>query len=415
MRWNKISRHVGYALLTLPSALASMLLLPLAVVGLLSVAVGGLGLPLVPRMALALRWWTEAHRRSAAQERDETVTARPAALPTGLRAQWRWLLDDPGLRRDLRWIPRFVGTGLLLGLFGLLCAGGLLGTVAVVAGWPLLPDDERTMLGVPVDHWLAALGLGLAQFALLALLTWGVLPGFARWQARDTLAALEPSAEERLAERVGELTETRADVLDAHGAELRRIERDLHDGTQARLVSIAMRLGVARDELPDDTGALATLLREAQEGTEEAMTELRGVIRSMYPPILADRGLAGALTSMVAGSAVPTELDLTGLRDEGPDRRLPAAVEAAAYFVVTETLTNVAKHSGAGQARVTLARSGPRLTVEVWDDGRGGVDESLGSGVIGIRRRVAALDGTVTVTSPTGGPTVVGAELPCGS
>ncbi|MDT0266844.1 histidine kinase [Streptomyces sp. DSM 44915] len=409
MRGKILGRDARYALVGLPSAIATILVLPVLLVGLLSVVLGGLGLLVLPRLVLGLCRWAELHRRRAARVLGESVEPRRAVLPSGVAAQWRWLAREPAVRRALRWVPRFVGTGLPLGLLGLLCFGGLAGTAVVVPLWPLLPEGEASLLGLPAEGWGSALLLGAVQFALLAALARWVLPPFIRWQARDCLAALAPSAEERLAERVGELTESRAGVVDAHGAELRRIERDLHDGAQARLVAIAMRLGVAREELPDDSGALARLLREAQEGAEEAMVELRQVIRSMYPPILADRGLAGALASVASGAPVPTRLDLAELG------RVPAAVEAAAYFVVTESLTNVAKHSGAERAEVRLARTADRLRVTVEDNGRGGVDEGRGSGVVGIRRRVAALDGTVEVRSPVGGPTVLRVELPCGS
>ncbi|WP_245880356.1 sensor histidine kinase [Streptomyces zhaozhouensis] len=407
MRWTNVGRDARYAWVGLASALAMLPLFPMLLAGFVLVSVG-IGLWLLPWMVIGTLRWADAERGRAAALLGEPSQPRRPAVPEGLVERWRWVATHREVRRVLRWVPRFLGGGLALGLFGVLCVGGMLGTVVTVVGWPLLPDDT-SMLGIRVGNWGLALLLGVVQFALLAALTRWVLPGFVRWQARDTLTALTPSAEERLAERVDELTESRADVLDAHGAELRRIERDLHDGTQARLVAIAMRLGVAREELPEDSGALGRLLAEAQEGAEDAMTELREVIRSMYPPILADRGLEGALAAVAAGSAVETDLDL------GELGRLPAAVEAAAYFVVTEALTNVAKHSGAELARVRLERKENRLVAEVWDGGVGGVDESGGSGVVGIRRRVAALDGTVTVTSPAGGPTVVRAELPCGS
>jgi signal transduction histidine kinase len=234
----------------------------------------------------------------------------------------------------------------------------------------------------------------------------------ARAHARICLAVLSHSTAEQLADRVAVLTRTRADVLDAHGAELRRIERDLHDGTQARLVAIAMRLAVARQVLSDkprDEQLLAELLRDAHVGTEEAMTELRGVIRTVYPPILADRGLAGALTAVTARCGVPTRLNI------GDIERVPAAVEAVVYFAVAEALTNVVKHSRATTAGVRVSRKAERLSVVVTDDGIGGADDRLGTGLAGIRGRVLALDGTVDVDSPAGGPTTITMELPCGS
>ncbi|MFC6897566.1 sensor histidine kinase [Nonomuraea dietziae] len=363
-------------------------------------------------MVASLRLWAEWQRRRAAALLGVTITPRNATLAKGVRAQWRQLLDDRENRRDLRWVLQHIVIGLAAGLGALCCVSFPVGGLVAATSWWLFPVDEpmTVLLGVPVTEWGTALGLGAVQVALGGALAWWAMPSLARWEARVSLAALEPSAEDQLAERVGELTESRAGVLDAHGAELRRIERDLHDGTQARLVAIAMRLGVAREALPDDdSGTLARLLREAHEGTEVAMTELRDVIRTMYPPILADRGLEGALASLAAGSAVPAELDL------GELGRLPAAVEAAAYFIVAETLTNAAKHSGATRATVRMSRHDGRLIVEVTDDGIGGADESRGTGLVGIRRRAAALDGTVLVSSPLGGPTAITVGLPCAS
>lgn len=407
-RFVSVSRACQYLLVGLPSAIATMLVIPLLLVSALA-SVAGIGLVLFPRTVMGLRQWGEWHRRRAAALLDVPLVARRTALPKGLRAQWRQLVDDREARRDIRWVPQQVLTGVPLGLVALLCVGGTLGTLVMLAFWPLLPDGQWQPLGVEAHGFATATGLGAVQCVAAAALTWWVTPPLARLHARVCVAALEPSAEEQLAERVDELTESRAGALDAHGSELRRIERDLHDGTQARLVAIAMRLGVAREELPDQSGPLAKLLQEAHEGAEEAMTELRDVIRTMYPPILADRGLEGALSAVAARSGVPAEVEL------GELGRLPAAVEAAAYFIVTESLTNVAKHSGATAARVRLTRDDGNLVIEITDDGIGGVDETLGSGIVGIRRRAAALDGTVLVSSPTGGPTAITAGLPCGS
>lgn len=216
--------------------------------------------------------------------------------------------------------------------------------------------------------------------------------------------------------RVEELTETRAGAIAAHGAELRRIERDLHDGTQARLVSLSMRIGLAKRAYDRDPEAARRLLDDAQDQAEEALTELRHVVRGIHPPILTDRGLAGAVRALAASSGLDVAVTVDGLEDADSERdgaRAPAAVEAAAYFVVAESLTNSAKHSGAERAEVRLARTGKGLRVTVRDEGRGGVDEAGGSGLLGMQRRVAALDGTLRLTSPLGGPTVIEVELPC--
>jgi signal transduction histidine kinase len=314
----------------------------------------------------------------------------------------------PGWLRDLAWLPAHIAAGGAFGVATVLGVGNLLlGAVATPLWWLFPADDPvRLLLVVPVTGWVTALTVGPLHVLAFGLLTAWLVPPMARAHARLCLAVLSPSA---LSRRVEILTATRAGVLDAHGAELRRIERDLHDGTQARLVAIALRLGVARESLADDPELVARLLREAHEGTEEAMTELRAVIRTMFPPILADRGLAGALTALAAGAGVPTDVEIGELGE------VPAAVEAAAYFVAAEALTNAAKHARATSATVRLARAGGMLTVEVTDDGAGGADETRGTGITGIRRRAAALDGTARISSPADGPTVVIVELPCGS
>ena len=204
--------------------------------------------------------------------------------------------------------------------------------------------------------------------------------------------------------------QTRAEALEAHGAELRRIERDLHDGTQAQLVTAALRLGLADRRFPTDPDGARALMLEARAGMEQALTELRAVIRGIYPPILSDRGLAGAVRALAAGRPMPVAVDIPQ-----PQRRCPAAVEAAAYFVVAEALTNVAKHSGAAHASVSLRHTGPYLEIVVRDDGRGGADPTRGSGLAGIRRRVAALDGATRIDSKDDGTgTTLQVQLPCG-
>ncbi|MEU7857074.1 sensor histidine kinase [Nonomuraea sp. NPDC049141] len=417
----ELLRGTRYLLGGLPSAIATLFAPPLLAMVALSSGIAGLGLFAFPRATVVLRRWAEWHRRRAAAYLGVTVIPRDLVLGKGLRAQWRQVLDDPEVRRDARWTLRQIATGIPVGLAALALVGTPVFSVVAAPLWWLFPADEplRLLAGIPVTGWGRALGLAAVSVAGFGALSWWAVPRLAGFHARGCVAALEPTAEEVLTERVGELTESRAGVLDAHGAELRRIERDLHDGTQARLVAIAMRLGVARESLPDDAGALAKLLQEAHEGAEEAMTELREVIRTMYPPILADRGLDGALAALTARAGVPAEVELqdlsAGASRAGELGKLPASVEAAAYFIVAETLTNAAKHSGATRVLVRLTRDGGRLLVEVTDDGIGGVNEALGTGVIGIRRRVAALDGTVLVFSPAGGPTAITVELPCAS
>jgi len=212
--------------------------------------------------------------------------------------------------------------------------------------------------------------------------------------------------EQALVERVDVLTRTRQGALNIQAAELRRIERDLHDGAQARLVALTMQLGRAEERVADQP-EVAALLRRAREDAGLAIAELRDLARGIAPPILADRGLAAAIEALGRRSAIPVTVDAA------PDQRPLPVVETAAYFVVAEALTNVAKHAGGAAARVSAQRVGDDLVVTIADDGPGGADRD-GGGLSGLRARVEALDGTLTVTSPPGGGTTIRAELPCG-
>jgi signal transduction histidine kinase len=213
--------------------------------------------------------------------------------------------------------------------------------------------------------------------------------------------------EQELEERVDVLTRTRRGAVDVQAAELRRIERDLHDGAQARLVALSMHLGRAEARL-DDQPELADLVRQAREEAGSAIAELRDLAHGISPPVLADRGLVAALDGLGRRSAIPVTLEAEIAR------RPPPVVETAAYFVAAEALTNAAKHGGGAPARVRALEDGDTLIVEVSDSGQGGADPD-GGGLTGLRHRVEALDGRLTVVSPAGEGTVVRAELPCGS
>jgi signal transduction histidine kinase len=206
--------------------------------------------------------------------------------------------------------------------------------------------------------------------------------------------------------RIAELESTRAGAVDAQDQELRRIERDLHDGAQARLVAIGMSLGMAEQKLASDPAAAQALLAEARQGTHEALEELRDLARGIHPPVLADRGLEAAIQALAARSPLDVHLSV-----DLPDRPRPAA-ETAAYFVVAESLANTGKHAQARKLEIDVHRRNDTLVVKVVDDGRGGADPN-GSGLRGLRGRVEALDGTLAVTSPEGGPTAVEAVIPC--
>jgi signal transduction histidine kinase len=236
----------------------------------------------------------------------------------------------------------------------------------------------------------------------------------ARLQADPGRRLLAAGPDTDLSLRVAELTATRAAALDAHATELRRIERALHDGTQNRLVSVTVLLGAARRQVARDPSRADEILERAQSAAEQALAELRTVSRSILPPVLDDRGLAGALSGLAAESPVPCRIDV-----DAPER-CAASVEATAYFVVAEALTNVAKHAHATQAVVTvrLDEATNQLHVSVFDNGRGGAaitTSEEATGLRGLEERVRAARGSFTVSSPATGPTIITAVLPCAS
>jgi signal transduction histidine kinase len=223
-------------------------------------------------------------------------------------------------------------------------------------------------------------------------------------------AMLGPSKAEELAMHVSTLTESRAGAVSAADTERRRIERDLHDGAQQTLVSMAMRLGLARATLENVPPDAMAVIERAHEDAKQAIKELRDLVQGLNPAILNDRGLDAALSGVAAHAPLPVRLTV-----DMPGGRVTPSVEAVAFFIVSETLTNVAKHAGAGEAAVSVRHADGVLTVTIADDGHGGADPSLGSGLRGLVQRAASVDGTLHIQSPPGGPTVITAELPCGS
>jgi signal transduction histidine kinase len=226
---------------------------------------------------------------------------------------------------------------------------------------------------------------------------------------RAVVVGLLCTSESReLRRQVETLKQSRSAVLDVEASELHRIERDLHDGAQQRLVMLTIDLGLASERIETDPAAAKALILEGQAEARQALAEIRDLVRGIAPSILLDRGLAAALDSIAARGPVPTTIT----SDLAPGERLPAATERTGYFVVTEALANVAKHSGARRCEVRCHRDGPRLVVEVWDDGHGGATMERGGGLEGLASRVAGVDGTFSVSSLVGGPTVVRAEIP---
>lgn len=359
-------------------------------------------LPLLPGV-------TRIARRLAAGERDRTgrflgtpIPPSPPATEQGVAG----VAASRHARRDANWLALQATVGLGVGAVAVGSVAGALQNLVVTGFWPLIPNASTTF-AVPVRSWGDA-ALALATAAGYGLAGVLLVPRLARWYAKVSAARLAPP-KPSLAERLAEVTATRAAALEAHGTELRRIERNLHDGTQNRLVAVVMHLGMVERALRRDPDSALPMVLTAQNAATDALAELREVVRRIYPPVLADLGLPGAVASLVAHCAIPCTLD------EHPMPRAPAAVEAAAYFVVAEALTNAVKHSGAERITVSLRDESGLLVVEVTDDGHGGADEALGTGLVGIQGRVAAFDGTTRIDSPPGGPTVMRVGIPVGS
>jgi signal transduction histidine kinase len=308
----------------------------------------------------------------------------------------RWMVSDPATRRDLLWMVTNASCGWILALMPVvLASAGLIGCIgyAIVGVSPASRPIERVTLGV--------LGVAVIALALwsgpLLLQAYG---GLAR-------AILGPRKDLALAQRVQHLAETRAETIDASTAEIRRIERDLHDGAQARLVAMGMALGAAEDLLDTDPEATRKLLVEARLASGKALAELRALVSGVHPPVLADRGVVDAIRALALDSVPRVEVTAD------PIGRPPPPVESAAYFAVSELLANVTKHAGARQAWIDIRYRQGMLAICVTDDGRGGADPGLGTGMRGIERRLAAFDGVLALSSPPGGPTVVQLEIPC--
>jgi signal transduction histidine kinase len=315
---------------------------------------------------------------------------------------------DPATWREVGWLlvlatlaPAVSATALLLGL--------LVGLYAV-SPFVLLaqrPGDGPVALGPwSVSTVAESVPFAAAGIVLLPVVgyVWTVVAGGLADVARRLLVG----AESEIRAELVEVSRSRARLADAFDAERRRIERDLHDGAQQRLVSLTLQLGLARLDVPPDSPA-GRSLASAHDQAKELMTELRELIRGIQPQVLTDLGLPAALGELADRSPVPVHVD--AVLDSRPEPR----VEYTAYFVVSEALANVAKHVGAaGSARVTVRRESDTLTVEVTDDGPGGADPAHGTGLAGLADRVAVMGGRMLLSSPSGGPTTVRAELPCG-
>ncbi|MFE6054461.1 sensor histidine kinase [Kitasatospora sp. NPDC056446] len=404
----------GYLLLCLGTGLGALVALSL-LAAVLALCLVGAGLPLLCPALRLLRRYAEFHRRLVGRRLGAGVRTPyrdPSRPGDRNRPGDRPSPRDPAVRKDLLWLLAHGTAGTVLCAAALTLCSHAFNWLTAPVWWRLLPAERDSIILLDVDSWAvagtaAAGGLGYAAVALAAL------PRLADLHARASRPLLVARRRASLARRVHELTVSRSAALDAHAAELRRIERDLHDGAQADLVAVSLRLGVIRRALAHRPDQVAELLDSTQLVAEQALESLRSLVRGIHPPVLADRGLAEAVRSLAAHCAVPTRTDLDDT--PGPPPRAPAAAEAAAYFVVAEALTNVARHSGARSALVRLRVTADAIAVRIEDDGRGGAAEGAGSGLPGLRQRVAAFDGTTHLSSPPGGPTVLEVDIPCGS
>jgi signal transduction histidine kinase len=396
--------YVGVAL---PLGIAWLLILGLGLalgIGLSFITIG------VPILAVTLLLWkagANLERKRAALVLGRPIPRpAPREVPPGRFAGWRSRIRDRMTWRELGFMFLFgLGwVGISVGFVSLtLYSAALTAMLAPLAAiWA--PDGSTLGDAAPASIVLGPLA-GILLFATAVLAT----RGLAWLLAALAESMLSPQDRGELTARISSLEATRSAAVDSADARLRQIERDLHDGAQHRLAFIGMELGRARAKLKTDPEGADAILATAHEESKRAMRELRDLVRGIHPSVLTDRGLDAALSGLAHRASMPVEV-----RSAVGDR-LPNAVETAAYYVVAEALTNAGKHAGAATAAVTLERRNGTLVVEVRDDGRGGAVRKPGSGLEGLAQRVEALDGSLAVDSPAGGPTTIRAELPCAS
>ncbi len=367
-----------------------------------------IGVPVALASSVLLAWIADGERWRARLVRDERVRGAYLPLGTGFLSWCRQAVRDPQRWKDIAYE---------LVQFPLSVAGFCVAVVSwstVIAfitypawSWALDADQGVFGPGTPTLRELPESLIPVPIGFLLIPVAWWLCRAFAWMGGELTAALLGASERAAMRARIAALETTRAGAVDVADADLKRIERDLHDGTQARLVAVAMDLGMAEEKLDADPEGAQEHVRAARGQATLALAELRDLVRGIAPSILTDRGLDAALSSLVARSPVPVTLDV-----DLPERP-PATAETAAYYAVGEALANVAKHAQATRAAVTIRRDGEWLAVTVCDDGRGSAAIVPGGGLAGLRDRLAALDGTLAVASPPGGPTVLEARIPC--
>ncbi|MEU1800444.1 sensor domain-containing protein [Streptomyces sp. NPDC019937] len=401
--------------LTFVTIAGSIILFVLTVLSLVFMLLG-VGVLTTPAMIDLVRKHANQRRLLAAQWSGVQIRLPYRPLPadrrSGLTGQVELcthLLKDPATWRDLLWLLVDMTAGCVIAMLAcVFLPYGVEGWVLAAGVWEPIVDAGGTYwyAFVPVKSQttanLAALtGVG---FALLGLFASPVLLRAHFLLARAFLA---PTPQMALAERVERLTETRHDAVDTSAAELRRIERDLHDGAQARLVAMGMSLGTIEALIEKDPAKARELLAAARTNSAEALAELRDLVRGIHPPVLAERGLGDAVRALALRMTIPveTEVELSG--------RFEEPVEAAAYFAISEILTNAAKHSGAERMWLDIHHEAGMLRIAVTDNGNGGARIAPAGGLSGVERRLGTFDGVLAVSSPPGGPTMVTMEIPC--
>lgn len=358
-------RTIAFMIVSFPLRIVQFVMLVVGATVGIATAIVWVGIPILVATTALSRWFADVERRWVRKMLD-TPVPDAVRLPTegNVLRRWRVWLTDPQTWRDFAYLMLIFPFGIIEFAFGIASA-----------------------ILFPLAFWVAP---------------------WAGWMHGQTaVSLLGPPRAERLAAKAEHLQASRARGVDAAEAERRRIERDLHDGAQQRLVAVAMSLGRAKTKLGRDPQALADLIDEAHSDAKLAVSELRDLARGIYPAVLSDRGLDAALSAVAAKSPIHVHVTVD------VDPRPPAAVETTAYFIVGETLTNVAKHSGASEAGVRVWRDGDAVVVEVTDNGHGGAEVRPGGGMAGLADRAATIDGVMTVVSPVGGPTVIRADLPC--
>ncbi|WP_017598844.1 sensor histidine kinase [Nocardiopsis lucentensis] len=394
---------LAYLFLLLSQNTAALLLTPLILASAVLTLIW-VGLPFVILTATLLRALANAQRRTLGHLLPQgPVPSAYRPVPQGsILRRATTLLTDPATWKDILWLTAGAANLLLITIPIALLTHGLYQILHT-----LTPTPQTPLYGLYTPHTTTQTLIPLLTGALLTYLAYYTAPKVLHLYLAFNQLLLAPNEKARLTARVAHLATSRANTIDTQAAEIRRIERDLHDGAQARLVALGMNLGMAEQIIEHDPTTARDMLTEARETTRQALTELRDLVRGIHPPVLVERGLDGAVHALALTHPLTTtvDVDLHG-RPADP-------VESAAYFAIVELLTNTAKHAHATHAWIRINHGQGRLVITLTDNGTGGATPAPGSGLAGIRRRLDAFDGTMNITSPPGGPTIVTLEIPC--